>query len=453
MTRKLMTLIIVTILVMFIFAGCQNKGDTPPKDEELTGKDVPEYKVLLDPEYLTRDLQSEIESATGADKESLELVDELIGYLDWEVTSLEAKESDGTIGVRSIAKFSGDDESLSGFLNKVEPAKADVIKGFTHDDILMMFSIGNFEGGLNNIMDWVLNTDAVDKVMGVASDDPKAVQMWNTMKPMIIGINEMIKEKLYTYIGDEFTFALYYNQDFIGWEGIDDAESFYEASPVRFLIAFSLEKAGMAEDLLDILDELVMNSPMGLMMGGMGGGSLFPDAERDKSGNYDIFYMHIEGDFQLAWAEYEGAMFISDMNTIKNLGDYYDPKKPASVPSTYNNYFLAEIDNCIEKFYQPFEDDIAEGWEDAQEEIEDVEIRTMVDDIFTAIDDGDKFGAFESYTYNSKDGWVSTINLTSVAGPHVLNYFEAMKAIGDVFTEIMEEEMGGSMMGGDDYYY
>jgi len=224
MTRKLMALIIATILVMFIFAGCQDKGGTPPEDEELSGKDVPEYKVLLDPEYLTRDLQSELEATTGADKETLELVDELIGYLDWEVTSLEAKESDGTIGVRSIAKFTGDDESLSGFLNKVEPAKADVLKGFTHDDLLVMFSIGNFEGGLTNIMDWVLNTEAVDKVMALASDDPQAAMSWNAMiKPMVVGINESIKEKLYTCIGDEFTFALYYNNDFIGWEDIDNA--------------------------------------------------------------------------------------------------------------------------------------------------------------------------------------------------------------------------------------
>jgi len=209
----------------------------------------------------------------------------------------------------------------------------------------------------------------------------------------------------------------------------------------------------MAEGLINTLDELVMNSPVGMMMGEFGGGSLFPDAEKDGSGDYDIFYIDIEDEFQLAWAEYEGAMFISDMDTIKSLGDYYDTKKPASVPSTYNNYFIAEIDNCIEKFYMPFKDDIAEGWVEAQEEIEDEGIRKMVDDIFNAIDNGDKFGAVESYTYNSKDGWVSTINLTSVAGPHVLKYFESMKAIGDVFTKIMEDEMGGSMMGGDDYYY
>ena len=362
MARKYLILIIGLALILFIFTGC--KSEKPlPEEEPLTGKDVPEYKILLDPVVLTQSLRDELEAASEEDRKLLEKINDGIGALDWQLVNLEAKEDKGTIGVRSVTKFTGKDDSFFGYMSKVEPVRAMMIKGFTRDNLLGIFASGNVEGGMDALAKWAFDTRTIDNIMKASGGGMVGTFSWNAGKAALVQLSEIMKEELYPYLGDEFALVGYYNDDFIGFDDISDAETITETSPVRVIIALSLGKKGLAKEFPDILESMVSSATMGMISGFGGPMSLFPEVEKKKGDGYNIYYFDMAGEFQIAWVEYEGALFISDMDTIENIAKYYDPAKPAAgVPPRYNFYFQGDIDNCVSKFIVPYNEDILNSW-------------------------------------------------------------------------------------------
>lgn len=460
MARKYLILIIGLALILFIFTGCKSKEQLP-EEEPLTGKDVPEYKALLNPEVINQYIKAEIEAAPEDQRKLLEKVNSGYGYFDWRVAGLEAKEDNGIIGVRSVTKFTGKDDSLWGHMSKVEPVEAKLIKGFTRDNLLGIHATGNVEGSLDALLKWAFDTKTIDYSIKASGGGMLGTVGWNSMKIAMISARDAIKKELYPYAGDESALVVYYNDDFIGMDDIQDAETITDAFPVRVIAALSLEKKGLAKSLGSIIESTI-SAATSAIMGGFGStADLLPPVGKKKADGSDIYYYDIAGEFQIAWVEYEGVLFISDMDTIEEISKYYNPANPAEgVPPVYNSYSYGDIDNLVEKFLIPFEDDINEAWTKGRRKVDEEGVIELVDELLDALHEGAKFGKIESWYHNSDAGKVTTLKVTTTFGPYLLKFYENKTALNDMLIEYSEEmqkafekDLKSSMMGGPSGFY
>jgi hypothetical protein len=456
MRRKTLWLIIALALILAIMGGCKGEPGEPPESEKLEGKEVPEYAALLDPDVWAVELDPKEIAESEEEAKIIEMGLKALGILNWEKVSLEAREADGSIGVRSIMKYAGEEGTLMDLLSKVQPAESAVIKALTRDDLVGMFSVGNYEGGFNAFLEWLIEGDYVENMLKETGGQ-EAAGFWPMAKGWLIGMRETLKEDVYPFVGDECALAIYMNEDFVGWEKMMEAETTAQALPVRVLGVLSTEKTGFGGTMLDTMEEIVMSSPMGmfLMMAG-GEEGLIPEPETEKGDGYDIYYLDFGDDVKIAWAEYEGGLFISSLDTIENLPDYYDPKKPAEgTPSKYNAYAMFDLDTCVENFYTPFRETVAGALEEAKE-TEDAEEMAAFEEIFGLLNTAGELGTCEFINHLTEDGCVTTLKFSSAAGPLVLKMYEAGTLISQIISETMEQEMGmmgaPGMMEGPDMY-
>jgi hypothetical protein len=450
MIRKSGLLVLALALILMMIAGCQGEGGAPPAGQKLEGKDVPEYKALLNVTEWANEFDPEALGMTEEEREGYEAFEKAVGLWNWEHVSLEAKEADGSIGVRTVAKFTGAEDTLMAHVSKIQPAQSKIVKNLSRNNLVGMYAVGNYEGGINAAMDWLMEGESFKGMLDDFGGE-EASSGWEMMKPMVTGIRETLKEEAFPYIGDELVFAVFANEDFIGWDEIHNAETLTETMPIRFIGALSLEKAGFADSIGDIVENIIMATPLGMMV--MMAGEemdLLAGAEHKSGDGYDITYFDLEDDVLLGWAEYEGGLFISDLDTLEKLPDFYTPGNPAKdAPAEYNFYCMLDFDTCISEFYEPNKEMAAEIVEEIRVYEEEEEAADMVEEIFSIIDAGEKFGAFEMIGYNSPDGAVGSIKMSSAAGPLVLKIRDAWTMLMGILEEQMpSEEMMWEMEGG-----
>jgi hypothetical protein len=165
----------------------------------------------------------------------------------------------------------------------------------------------------------------------------------------------------------------------------------------------------------------------------------------DARDGYTIYYFDISPEFKIAWTEYKGALFISDIDTLREIGNYYDPAdKYESLPSEYCVYFHWSIDNCIEKFYKPYKPMIEAAWPMVKDELTDDKqpFADFVEEALPILAENDNFGAFEVWSYHTSDGEVSSVEFSETAGPIILG---AMKANQARQAIILEKIMSGDI--------
>ena len=59
--------------------------------------------------------------------------------------------------------------------------------------------------------------------------------------------------------------------------------------------------------------------------------------------------------------EYGGSLIISDLDTIENIDDYFNPSEPVDdVPYKFNEYIYLDLQKMLDNYYTPFEDTLNE---------------------------------------------------------------------------------------------
>jgi hypothetical protein len=254
---------------------------------------------------------------------------------------------------------------------------------------------------------------------------------WNMAKPVFEAVRKTMKKEVFSYMQNEVVFAAYYNSEFVGWDRMYEADNFTEGSPVRMMGAFALQKPGIAGSVNDIIKAFYTSVMAGMDIGFDTGYDPSIDILMKPWDGYDIYYVDIDDFFQLAWAEYQGVAFISDMDTIENLHRYYNPRNSIKVtPRYYNTYCTINLGNIVCKFIKPFEEDFREGLEYSLE-IPDREEAELLEWVLSIIDEGCSLGNMEIWSYDEENRFVMIMNMRASTGPVILEAFEKLEKFGE----------------------
>jgi len=382
--------IFITLLLAFLLTGCEEedieariKAEAedfvmPSSDEHGDSPtDVSKYTALLDMSEWSKQLDADSISSIVPEEAQpmVEKAIDALGYMNWEQTKLKAEMSDGRIQVTSKMKYTGDenDNSLSSYLLNWEAGHSKMPSYFQRDDLLGLVAIGNPTALLDGKMGWLINSGAFDKVIDSIPPLGEMTAMklvWGTAKMTIKGYWYTAKYDYYDMIGDSMAIAIFENGSF-EWEDCQGAETFLEASPVRFVIALELDEPGLTdalngavEDYLEVFEELIYPYNYHHRY------DYHPSGKRSYDEDYSCFqyktkkifgreinYIDFEGAVQIAWMEYGGALIISDLDTIENIDDYFNPASPVDdVPYKFNEYFYIDLQKMLDNYYTPFED-------------------------------------------------------------------------------------------------
>ena len=401
MRRNNLILILLFLLSLFLFPGCEEEeldaliDDSPLTSSGDAGDPIDsgpsDYTALLDVNFWRGKLDPD-EFAPGLLEgeweDFAEAVIDGLGFMKWEQTKLLAEETGGRVRIESIMKFAGedDDDSLCGLLRNWHAGSSKVPSYFQRDNLLGLIAIGNPTGVLDAKMGWLTKSDSFRHIIDSIPVPEAAfsiIMTWNTLKMTLKGYWYTAKDEYYPMIGDSYTVAIFENDEF-NFEDSWYADTYIETSPIRFVIALELGEPGLvdilnqaAEDYVDTLDMVLFPSrrihypryygapveeyeePEGLTL-----------KTKQISGN-EIYYLDFDGMMQLAWMEYGGALVISDLDTIKHIDAYFNPANPfEGVPEKFNEYIYVDIQKCFDNFYYPFEDEITDEldyWEEYAE--------------------------------------------------------------------------------------
>ncbi len=395
---KLHFLLITILLITLGFAGCGE--DKISFDQALPGEEASEYEALVDMEFWMNKFDIDDLTKEMYDEERI-LVEgaiDVLGYENLRQTEKKATISDGMVYASSTVKYDGDEDDDSFYASMLgwEPGNADLITGFDPGEAYGIIAMGNPTGYIDFIVPWVTDSGALKNFLGDMSEEmDEFAEMnlaFNLAKMTIKGYWYTAQEDYYPFFGDELVIALYENKNFIGWEDMAYADSFEEGSPLRLIIAIETGEPGIADELKDAIDYYTdmfdeMINPRY---------SYYEDEEEDvfkietkKVGGNKIYYFDIEDAIQIGWTEYKGALFISDLTTLENIGDYYDTsKKVKDLPGEYNGYMTINIDKLRNDFFNPFAREIKDEME-GMEDYVDEEIYEMYENVLDYFEDGD----------------------------------------------------------------
>ncbi len=453
MIHRNLWLAVVLVMAFSLMAGCEGKGGAPEPGQKLEGNAAPQYERILDPEYWTMGFKPEEMADNPEDKAIFDSVDGAIGITSWKKKSIEATEKDEKINIRSVVEFTGAADSLSAALMKVAPVDSNLAKNFNREDILVMIAAGNLSGGVNTIFDWTTEGEKILDILKASGGDAEQIAMsWGMMKQMVKGIGITIKEKMFSYIGQEMVLAFYTNPAFIGFERIMDAHEPAQTVPFRWILASSLEQPGFAEKAPDILKEFIMASGVGMMMGMTADDIDFSSSIQTKDVDGLTIYYVESAETAIAWAEFKDAIFMGDLETISNIPFYYIPDRPAKdAPAKYNCYSMADLDALKGQFYLPNKDEITAQLdaEFAGDE-ESVELYGKIKELMEMVDAEPRLGRISAYSYYEGGEVVTTMDMISGVGPIMLKGIDLWEMMSKKFKKEMMSEMenasGGGMM-------
>ncbi len=412
------------VLTLIIFAGFQNGIGSVAYGEESGEYCLSDYETLMDTNYWMNDLYDMLESASEEERAIFYAVNDGIGFLEWDLVALDAMYYGDKISIRSIDTYNGGEDTLLGLMHNVEPVAPTVISKFLPGNQLMTLAFGNPHGSAEALLSWLFEGDAFVDMMCIATgigDEFK--EGWNSeVMPVASGYVNTLREVVLPYLGDEKVITFYWNDNFIGWEDIDDATDFYTGSPVRVIAASSMAEPGFADSIMDIIRAFYMATPEFIR----GRSDEFdPGFEIDvmEGEGYIIHYIDIDEAFQLAWTEYGGVFFLSDLDTIQNLKDYYNPMKPVrKVPARYNSYFYFNFDIVVGKFLHPLQGELRDELDCGREYADEMEI-ALLEMVLEFAELPCDIGCIESWNYNSDKGLVSITNISEPVGPFILDFF------------------------------
>lgn len=419
---KRLLLVFILLAIASMFTGCGNKGSS--LDIKLPGKTASEYERLVDMEFWMDKFDIDELTRDMADEEKM-LFDGLMdvyGYENLKQVEKKATISDGIVYAGSKIKYEGDDDdTLYAAIMNWEPGHANLIAGFDPEEAYAIIAIGNPTGWADVLLEWVTGSrtlrNFIRDIAEQTGGEDEIPLILSFIKMTLKGYWYTAQEDYYPYIGDELIFVLFENDDFVGWEDIDYADSFEDGSPVRFIIALETDKTGLADEVKDAI-EYYTDLFTDMMYGSSYGyyeeeyGDTF-EVQTKRADGYDIYYVDIEDVIQIGWTEYQGALFISDLETLKDLDDYYDASGPVKdVPKEFNSYMTINVDKIVEDFYDPFEDDLKEEMEWAKDYV-DEDIYELYEDMFEMLDAGN-LGVLKVY---SVFGGGEAIGVLSVKQP------------------------------------
>jgi hypothetical protein len=423
---------ITLALVLVIFASFQTGVARADEGSEY---DMSYYEALLNPDDLFAGVDPTFLGASEDEMEIFEIINQALGFTTWETVSVDAMQYGGLISVRSIAEYVGENGTMFAEWIKVPPTKPRIINGFSSENLLGLAAVGDFPAETTSVLDWVLDSEKFEHMLATIAGDDKSVMMgWKMTKPVFNAVRQTMKKEIFSYMQNEVVFAAYYNSEFTGWDRMYEADNFTEGSPVKVMGAFALDKPGIAGSVNDIIKAFYTSVMAALDMGFDTGYDPSIDILMKPWNGYDIYYVDIDDFFQLAWAEYEGVAFISDMNTIENLHRYFNPRNAIKVtPRLYNTYGNIGLGNIVCKFIKPFEQELREELEDMREYegfagIEEIE---MAEWALSIVDKGCSLGNIEIWNYDEGNRFVIIMNMKSTTGPVILDAFEMLERFGE----------------------
>jgi len=441
------------MMFLILIAGCVGgQGPKQPGTPEAKATRAPEYEFLLDRNYWMKQFGPEGQ-AKDLPKESqwmMDVVNTATGANNWEQVSLGSEKTDTAVTVSSTSKYKStgaEDDSLSALLSKVDPVKPKVLSGFKADGLLGTLALGNPRVATDAVAQWFFDSKSLTDALKAQPQGEQILQSFVFIKQGLKGMYMQAKEKTEPLVGEEFVFALYVNKDFIGWEKADEAETFIQGSPVRFVIAMSAAKPGLAQAFSESLADIGPTiASFGAMMGANVGADTLEQvkamftAKTMKADGYDILYLDFDG-FQFGWAENDGAMFMSDVETLKNLKNYFDPAQaPKNLPATYNSYCSVDIDKCLKSFGDGWKD-FLDKWVEEVKKDNNEEMTKLAEGLVNTLKTGDNFGSIESIMINGKNGVETKLKLNAGAGPLVLQMTKFMEtAMQSLESELKESQ-------------
>jgi len=431
------------VLTLIIFAGFQNGIGSDANAGESGEYDLSDYMTLMDTNYWMNDLYDMMESVSEKERAIFYAVNDGIGFLEWDLVALDAMYYGDKISIRSIDEYTGREDTLLGLMHNVEPVAPEVISKFLPENQLMTFAFGNPHGTAEALLSWLFDGDAFVDMMCIATGiGDEFRDGWNNeARPIASGYVNTLREVVLPYLGDEKLITFYWNENFIGWEDIDDATDFNTGSPVRFIAAASMAEPGFADSIMDIIHAFYMATPEMIR----GSSDEFdPGFEIDvmEGEGYIIHYIDLDESFQIAWTEFGGVFFISDLQTIQNLRDYYNPRKPVrKVPARYISYFYFNVDNVVDNFLRPLAGEIRKELCNNREYADEMEIALM-EMVLEFAELPRDIGSIESWSYNSKKGLVSITNISEPVGPFILDFFN----MADELRESCFENFAGGCL-------
>lgn len=434
MSKKKIFSVVTLALALLILAGFQGASKVEACAGDMPGCDISDYEILLDPNCWLGGLDPALFGDIEEGQEIREALNEGLGLTGWEKISVEATRYGGTISVRSIVEYTGNTGTLSAASIKVPSTESRVLTRFSSDNILGLCAIGNLPGEVDAVMDWVLDSDAFVTMMGKATGEEEFEIGWNMFaRPMVNAMRQVLREEVFPYMQDEAVIAAYYNPDFVGWRKIYDADYFTEGSPIRVICAFSLAEPGIAGSVNDIIKASYVAVTEGMGFGFSSEYDPSIDILLKKWDGYDIYYVDTCDFFQLAWAEYQGVVFISDLDTIENLDCYYMSGNSIKVtPRRYNSYCAIDIDNIVEKFIKPFEVDLKEEMKNMSRWEDDVEYDVLEWVLSVARCSG-RLGMLESWSFDQENQCVTILNMNKATGPLLLEANEIIQTLRETF--------------------
>jgi len=448
---KRLLLVFVLLAIASMFTGCGNKNSS--LDIKLPGKEASEYERLVDMEFWMDKFDIDLLARDMHDEEKMlfEGLMDVLGYENLKQVEKKATISDGIVYAGSKIKYEGeeDDDTLYASIMNWEPGNANLIAGFDPEDTYAIVAMGNPTGLTDVLLEWVTGSRALrDFIKDMAEEtggEDEVPLILSFIKMTLKGYWYTAQEDYYPYIGDELVFALFENDDFVGWEDIDYADSFENGSPVRFIIALETDKTGLADEIKDAIEyytDLFTD-----MMGGYSYGyyeeeygDMF-EVKTKRADDYDIHYVDLEDVFQLGWAEYRGALFISDLETLKNLDDYYDASGPVKdVPTEFNGYMTINVEKIVEDFYDPFEDNLREEMEWVEDYV-DEDVYELYEDMFEMLDAGN-LGVIKVYSVFGAGEAVGMISASQPMADLMLKAYDYLAMMIDEEFDLMTDGGG-----------
>ncbi len=439
----------------FILAGSCGR------DDEAMAKDVPPVKPVAGVSNVSKYTQpfeldkwvamlDPLKITSGMDEKwqvMAEVIADAIGLNGWEQTKLEASADGPDVVVDSIVqlKDGSRDDSLSALSLDWDAVKSNVPSYFQRDGLLKLVAIGDPDGALDVMLEWVINSDSFKEVIDSIPVDETYFPikpLLNTFKMTVKGYWYTAREDYYPMVGDALCIGMYANDDFLGWEDQYDADSFLEWSPVRVVIALELGEPGLTDAVNSALENYLplLNDIFGFSrydydydeQGRYIGRSRSEDkglqVESQKMFGHDVHYLDFDGEFQLAWMEYGNALVISDLDTIKNIDACFNPSMPVKgLPAKFNDYIYADIDGMLDVAYHPIRDEITyeyDWWRDYGDE----DIVGMADAILADLDNS-VLGTMEMYDVRDGERFKTHVRMTPAMGDLLLKGYDIVGAM------------------------
>jgi len=337
--------------------------------DELPGKDAPKYTELLDVQKWMetcspKELLEILDMGLGDEGEEFyKALEDACGCKNWEQNILRATLYEGNVYIKTALEYKPlqDDESICALLADWKPCKPQIIKGFSRDNLLALYSLGNPKGVLDASMKWFADTDSIPNIiesLPLEEEEAFIKLMFKQMQMIAKGYWYDAKEDYYPLLGDEMTLAVYTNENYVGWDNIWSAKSPEEYMMARIILAVETAKPGLADEITKVVEDYIdIFSELGVFYGHYGND---PEEEIEiltmEADGYTIRYIDIEGVFKIGWTEYGGAFFVSDPATLKNLPAYFDKSLPNKMDvNKFNQYMYLNTDRVIDVFYDPIE--------------------------------------------------------------------------------------------------